>query len=203
MSSEKLHIIPHQHAIDRQDRAKLKGHPGMVIWFIGLSGSGKSTVASELERQLFQQGKHTYILDGDNIRSGLNSDLDFSDAARKENLRRIGEVAKLMVDASIITLTAFITPFEEERQRVKELIGPENFIEVYVNCPIEECEKRDVKGLYAKARKGEISNFTGISSPFEEPESPDVLVPTHQLTVEEGVERVMEVLEDRLEARLR
>lgn len=198
MAKEKLHIIPHQHAINRADRAQLKGHPGLVIWFIGLSGSGKSTLASEVERQLYERGRHTYILDGDNIRSGLNSDLDFSDASRKENLRRIGEVAKLMVDAGIITLTAFITPFEEERTRVKDLIGPENFIEVYVNCPIEECEKRDVKGLYAKARRGEISNFTGISSPFEEPQNPDVLVPTHELSIEEGVERVLSVLEARI-----
>ncbi len=198
MAQEKLHIIPHKHAIAAADRARLMGHPGLVIWFIGLSGSGKSTLASELERQLYQRGMHTYILDGDNIRSGLNSDLDFSDAARKENLRRIGEVAKLMVDAGIITLTAFITPFEEERTRVKNLIGPENFIEVYVNCPIEECEKRDVKGLYAKARRGEISNFTGISSPFEEPQQPDVKVPTHQVSLEEGVGMVMEVLERRI-----
>lgn len=198
MSAEKLHIIPHKHAITKEDRSNLKGHPGMVVWFIGLSGSGKSTLASELERQLFERGKHTYILDGDNIRSGLNSDLDFSDSARKENLRRIGEVAKLMVDASIITLTAFITPFEEERRRLKKLIGEENFIEVYVNCPIEECEKRDVKGLYAKARRGEISNFTGISSPFEEPQNPDVKVPTHELNIAEGVELVMKVLEDRI-----
>ncbi|MCR9155265.1 MAG: adenylyl-sulfate kinase [Bacteroidetes bacterium] len=195
---EKLHIIPHNHQVDAQDRARLNGHQGKTIWFVGLSGSGKSTLASELERKLHEQGKRTYILDGDNIRAGLNADLDFSDEARKENIRRISEVAKLMVDAGLIVLTAFITPFEEERRRVKELIGESNYIEVFVNCPLEECEKRDVKGLYAKARRGEISNFTGISSPFEEPESPHIKIPTHQMSVEEGVNKLMVYLEQEL-----
>jgi adenylylsulfate kinase len=198
MSQEKLHIIPHSHAISRADRIAQQEHPSLVIWFIGLSGSGKSTLASELERRLFEMGKRTYILDGDNVRSGLNKDLDFSDASRKENIRRIGEVANLMLDAGIITLTAFISPFEEERQMVKKLVGADNYMEVFVNCPIEECEKRDVKGLYAKARRGEISNFTGITSPFEEPQAPDVKVPTHQLSVEEGVDLVLELLKKRL-----
>jgi adenylylsulfate kinase len=197
MSQEKLHIIPHSHAISRADRIAQQEHPSLVIWFIGLSGSGKSTLASELERRLFEMGKRTYILDGDNVRSGLNKDLDFSDASRKENIRRIGEVANLMLDAGIITLTAFISPFEEERQMVKKLVGADNYMEVFVNCPIEECEKRDVKGLYAKARRGEISNFTGITSPFEEPQTPDVKVPTHQLSVEEGVDLVLELLKNR------
>ncbi len=196
--TEKLHIIPHQHEIDAKDRAELNGHSGKVIWFVGLSGSGKSTLASNLERRLFEEGKHTYILDGDNIRSGLNSDLDFSDAARIENIRRISEVAKLMVDAGLIVLTAFITPFQEEREKVKALIGKENFVEVFVNCPIEECEKRDVKGLYAKARRGDISNFTGISSPFEEPQNPDVEVPTHLMSIDEGVGKVLEYLEGKV-----
>jgi adenylylsulfate kinase len=198
MSQEKLHIIPHSHAISRADRIAQQEHPSLVIWFIGLSGSGKSTLASELERRLFEMGKRTYILDGDNVRSGLNKDLDFSDASRKENIRRIGEVANLMLDAGIIALTAFISPFEEERQMVKKLVGADNYMEVFVNCPIEECEKRDVKGLYAKARRGEISNFTGITSPFEEPQAPDVKVPTHQLSVEEGVDLVLELLKKRL-----
>jgi adenylylsulfate kinase len=198
MSQEKLHIIPHSHAISRADRIAQQEHPSLVIWFIGLSGSGKSTLASELERRLFEMGKRTYILDGDNVRSGLNKDLDFSDASRKENIRRIGEVANLMLDAGIIALTAFISPFEEERQMVKKLVGADNYMEVFVNCPIEECEKRDVKGLYAKARRGEISNFTGITSPFEEPLTPDVKVPTHQLSVEEGVDLVLELLKKRL-----
>jgi len=193
-SQEKLHIIPHSHAISRKDRLAQQGHTSLVIWFIGLSGSGKSTLASELERRLFEKGKRTYILDGDNVRSGLNKDLDFSDASRKENIRRIGEVANLMLDAGVITLTAFISPFKEERELVKNLVGAENYMEVFVNCPLEECEKRDVKGLYAKARRGEISNFTGISSPFEEPVNPDVKVPTHEVSVEEGVDLVMKVL---------
>ncbi|WP_421754384.1 adenylyl-sulfate kinase [Croceimicrobium sp.] len=198
MNTEKLHIIPHQHQIQSEDRAELMGHKGMVIWFVGLSGSGKSTLASELERRLYEQGRHTYILDGDNIRSGLNSDLDFSDQSRVENIRRISEVAKLMADAGLIVLTAFITPFEEERQKVKNLIGAENYFEIFVNCPIEECEKRDVKGLYAKARRGEISNFTGISSPFEEPTNPDLKIPSHKMTVEEGVELILNKLKERL-----
>lgn len=194
MSQEKLHIIPHQHQISAADRAQLNGHPGKVIWFVGLSGSGKSTLASELERRLYQQGKHTYILDGDNIRAGLNSDLDFSEASRKENLRRISEVAKLMADAGLIVLTAFITPFAADRQAIKQKIGPDRYFEIFVNTPLEECEKRDVKGLYAKARRGEISNFTGINSPFEEPQEPNLKVPTHQMSVDEGVDLILKNL---------
>ncbi len=177
---------------------RFRGHNSFVIWFIGLSGSGKSTLASLLEKKLYERGISTYILDGDNIRSGLNKDLDFTDASRKENIRRIGEVAKLMVDAGVVTLTAFISPFKEEREMVKNLVGADRYVEVYVNCPVEECEKRDVKGLYAKARKGEISNFTGISSPFEIPETPDVAVKTAEVSVEEGVEEIMKVIEERL-----
>lgn len=196
---EKLHIVPHEHKIGRADREKLKEHPGLVVWFIGLSGSGKSTLANLLEQKLYEYGMHSYLLDGDNIRSGINSDLDFSDASRKENIRRIAHVTGLMVDAGLITITAFISPFEAERQMVKELVGEERYIEVYVNCPVEECEKRDVKGLYAKARKGEISNFTGINSPFEEPKNPSVKVPTHQLSPEEGVKLVWREVQHRVE----
>ena len=195
---EKLHIIPHDHKINRTDRERLNQHPGLVVWFIGLSGSGKSTLASLLEQKLYEHGMRSYILDGDNIRSGLNSDLDFSDASRKENIRRIAHVAGLMVDAGLITVTAFISPFAAERQMVKELVGEERYVEVYVNCPVEECEKRDVKGLYAKARRGEISNFTGINSPFEEPQHPAVKVPTHQLTPEEGVALVWDEVQRRV-----
>jgi len=196
--SEKLHIIPHQHDVQPSDREQLNGHKSLVVWFVGLSGSGKSTLASLLEKQLHEEGKHCFILDGDNIRSGLNKDLDFSDDARKENLRRIGEVAKLMADAGLITITAFITPFEEERQRMKKLIGEGRYLEIYVDCPIEECEKRDVKGLYAKARSGEISNFTGISSPFEPPQTPDVVVRSAELSVEEGVAQLRQTLDPKL-----
>lgn len=196
--SEKLHIIPHNHDITAEDRRKLHDHNSLVIWFIGLSGSGKSTLASLLEKKLYERGMSTYVLDGDNIRSGLNKDLDFSDASRKENIRRIGEVANLMVDAGVITLTAFISPFKEERELVKNLVGSNRYVEVYVDCPLEECEKRDVKGLYAKARKGEISSFTGISSPFEVPENPDVVVKTAEMSVEEGVHRILNILEPKL-----
>lgn len=196
--SEKLHIIPHSHDITVSDRQKKSNHNSLVIWFIGLSGSGKSTLASSLERKLFERGLSTYILDGDNVRSGLNKDLDFSESSRKENIRRIGEVAKLMVDAGIITLTAFISPFKTERELVKEMIGAENYVEVFVDCPLEECEKRDVKGLYAKARSGEISNFTGISSPFEAPENPNITIKTAEISVDDGVEMILNILEARL-----
>ncbi len=198
MTNEKLHIIPHNHQITIDDRRKQQGQNSFAIWFTGLSGSGKSTLANALELALFEQGYRTFILDGDNIRSGLNKDLDFSEASRRENIRRIGEVAKLLVHSGTIVLSAFISPFKAERELVKGLVGAENYLEVFVNCPLEECEKRDVKGLYAKARAGEISNFTGISSPFEEPVSPDVKVPTHQLSIEEGVAKIMEEISAKL-----
>ncbi len=166
-------------------RNELNGHASKVIWFTGLSGSGKSTLADALERHLHKEGFRTYILDGDNVRSGLNSDLDFSEAGRIENIRRIGEVAHLMVDAGLVVLSAFISPFAKDRQRVKEIVGPDHFIEVFVDCPLEICEQRDVKGLYAKARAGEIKNFTGIDSPFEPPNTPDVYVNTHEQTLQE------------------
>ena len=178
-------IIPHQHKITVHDRIHLNNHRPKVIWFTGLSGSGKSTLADALERHLHKEGFRTYILDGDNVRSGLNSDLDFSEAGRIENIRRIGEVAHLMVDAGLVVLSAFISPFAKDRQRVKEIVGPDYFIEVFVDCPLEICEQRDVKGLYAKARAGEIKNFTGIDSPFEPPNTPDVYVNTHEQTLQE------------------
>ena len=178
-------ITPHNHSITRQMRNELNGHASKVIWFTGLSGSGKSTLADALERHLHKEGFRTYILDGDNVRSGLNSDLDFSEAGRIENIRRIGEVAHLMVDAGLVVLSAFISPFAKDRQRVKEIVGPDHFIEVFVDCPLEICEQRDVKGLYAKARAGEIKNFTGIDSPFEPPNTPDVYVNTHEQTLQE------------------
>ena len=179
MEKEKLHIIPHDHKISREDRERLLGQKARVLWFVGLSGSGKSTLASRVEQELHQMGKLTYILDGDNVRAGLNKDLDFSEASRVENIRRIGEVSKLMLDAGVMVLTAFISPFRADRQAVRDLVGADRFVEIHVDCPVEECEKRDVKGLYKKARAGEISNFTGITSPFEIPENPDVRVQTH------------------------
>ncbi|MEO9476958.1 MAG: adenylyl-sulfate kinase [Cyclobacteriaceae bacterium] len=193
-------IIPHNHAIKLTDRIAKNGYKPQLIWFVGLSGSGKSTLASSLEERLFADGISTYILDGDNVRSGLNNDLDFSDQSRKENIRRIAEVSKLFVDAGLVVMTAFITPFEEERKKVKALIGEENYTEVFVNCPIEECEKRDVKGLYAKARRGKIKNFTGIDSPFEEPENADIKIPTHQMSVEEGVNKIYDLITEKIKS---
>lgn len=196
MEKEKLHIIPHDHAIDRSDRERLLAQKAQLIWFVGLSGSGKSTLASRVEQELHQMGRLTYILDGDNVRSGLNKDLDFSEASRIENIRRIGEVSKLMVDAGLVVITAFISPFRSDRETIRELVGADNFIEVHVDCPIEECEKRDVKGLYAKARQGLISNFTGISSPFEAPEQPEVRVQTHLNDIDECTNTIINYLKN-------
>jgi adenylylsulfate kinase len=196
---EKLHIIPHKHDVTTKDRNRLMGHHSLVIWFTGLSGSGKSTLASELEAQLHSQGVHTYILDGDNIRTGLNNDLDFTDSGRVENIRRIGEVSKLFVDAGVVVLTAFVSPFKQDRQTIRDLVGSDQFLEVFVDCPLEVCEARDVKGLYKKARAGEISNFTGISSPFEEPENPDIRIQTDKLTIKQGVEQLLAKVAPRIE----
>lgn len=183
-------VIPHNHAIKLTDRIQKNGHEPLLIWLTGLSGSGKSTIASELERQLYQNGANTYILDGDNIRSGLNSDLDFSETARVENIRRIGEVAKLFIDAGVVVITAFISPFEKERDWVKNLVGEGQCFQVFVDCPLEVCEARDVKGLYKKARKGEIKNFTGIDSPFEIPQSPNLVVNTAEDNLESVVTHI-------------
>ncbi|CAI8308918.1 MAG: Adenylyl-sulfate kinase [Flavobacteriia bacterium] len=196
MEKEKLHIIPHDHAIDRSDRERLLAQKAQLIWFVGLSGSGKSTLASRVEQELHQMGRLTYILDGDNVRSGLNKDLDFSEASRMENIRRIGEVSKLMVDAGLVVITAFISPFRSDRETIRELVGADRFVEVHVDCPIEECEKRDVKGLYAKARQGLISNFTGISSPFEAPEQPEVRVQTHLNDIDECTNTIINYLKN-------
>jgi len=192
MSEINENIIPHNHSIKLKDRIDKNGYRPKLIWFTGLSGSGKSTLANELEKYLFNKGFNTYILDGDNIRSGLNGDLDFSDESRKENIRRISEVSKLFIDAGLIVLTAFISPFKEDRAQAKKLVGEENFIEVFVNCPLEICEKRDVKGLYAKARQGLIKNFTGIDSPFEEPENPDIEVNTDQMSLDDSLNMIID-----------
>lgn len=170
--------------IDRESREKLNGHSGKVFWFTGLSGSGKSTIANELEVMLYQMGKHTYILDGDNIRHGLNKDLGFKDSDRVENIRRIAEVAKLMLDAGLIVITAFISPFRQERDMAKDLIGADNFIEVYLKTPLKTCEQRDPKGLYKKARLGEIPNMTGISSPYEPPTNPNIIFDSTDISAE-------------------
>jgi bifunctional enzyme CysN/CysC len=174
-------------SISRQNREQLNGHQGRVIWFTGLSGSGKSTLANALEVALHAQGKRTYLLDGDNVRQGLNKDLGFTDADRVENIRRIAEVAKLMMDAGLNVITAFISPFTQEREMARMLIGSQNFVEVYINTPLAVCEKRDVKGLYKKARSGQLLNMTGISSPYEVPLSPQVILDGANSSVEESV----------------
>ncbi|KTA92005.1 adenylylsulfate kinase [Aeromonas salmonicida subsp. smithia] len=167
-------IVWHQHAVSKQSRSELKGQKPLVIWFTGLSGAGKSTLAGALEQALAVEGKHTYLLDGDNVRHGLCGDLGFDDAARQENIRRVGEVAKLMVDAGLIVLTAFISPFRAERELVRNLLGADEFVEVFVDAPLAVCEERDPKGLYKKARAGEIRNFTGIDSAYEAPKQLEI-----------------------------
>ena len=191
-------IIPHQHKVDKQARQTLLKNKSLLVWFTGLSGSGKSTLANLLEQKLYEKGLHTHILDGDNVRAGLNKDLDFSEQGRKENIRRIGEVAKLMVDAGLIVISAFISPFREDRAFVRNLLEDGEFIEVFVDCPLEICEQRDVKGLYQKAREGKIKNFTGIDSPFEVPKAAEVTVQTHKQSAEECVEQIMNTLLKRI-----
>jgi bifunctional enzyme CysN/CysC len=187
-------LFPQTFDVLRRDREDLKGHKGKVIWFTGLSGSGKSTLANALDRALHKAGKHTYILDGDNIRHGLNRDLGFSDKDRVENIRRIAEVSKLMLDAGLIVITAFISPFKREREMAKSLIGADNFLEVYVSTPLQVCEQRDVKGLYKKARAGEIPNMTGISSPYEVPDVPNFTANAGHDSVDRIVHRIIEML---------
>ncbi len=194
MKNHSENIIPHQHKINLAARTIKKGYGPVLLWFTGLSGSGKSTLANAVEDQLFKRGFDTYILDGDNIRSGLNADLDFTDKSRKENIRRISEVGKLFVDASVITLTSFISPFRDDRAMARTLIGPKYFVEIFVDCPLDVCENRDVKGLYKKARNGEISNFTGIDSPFETPSNPEVYVNTHEMNLEECTAKVIDYI---------
>ena len=183
-------IVKHNYRVTKEERMALLNQKPLVIWFTGLSGSGKSTLADALEHRLMKEGFKTYLLDGDNIRFGLNKNLDFSDEGRKENIRRIGEVSKLFADAGLIVLTAFVSPFKSDRQLVRELLPLGEFVEVYVDTPIEVCEQRDVKGLYKKARAGEIKDFTGISSPYEKPENPEVIVKTAGRSVEDCTSEV-------------
>ncbi|GAV22110.1 adenylyl-sulfate kinase [Carboxydothermus pertinax] len=184
----------HEGKITAEDREKLLGQKGVVIWLTGLSGSGKSTIARELETVLYRAGKLSYVLDGDNIRMGLNKDLGFSEKDRQENIRRIGEVAKLFVDAGVIVITAFISPFRADRDKVRSLLPEGKFIEVFVDCPLEVCEARDVKGLYKKAREGKIPEFTGITSPYEPPEKPEITVKTSEQSLKECVEIIITYL---------
>jgi bifunctional enzyme CysN/CysC len=178
--------------VDRVQRERLNGHKGKVVWFTGLSGSGKSTIANALEVALHARGHRTYLLDGDNVRQGLNKDLGFTDADRVENIRRVAEVARLMMDAGLVVMTAFISPFQRERQMAREVIGGENFLEIYVSTPLEVCEERDPKGLYKKARAGKLPNMSGIGSSYEAPESADVIVDASKAEVAEVVDRLLE-----------
>lgn len=187
-------IFWHHAPVTRSRREHLNSHRSVLLWFTGLSGSGKSTLAHAVEERLHATSQRTFVLDGDNVRHGLCGDLAFSDEARVENIRRIGETAKLFLEAGVITLTAFISPFQADRERVRSILPKGDFLEIFCSCPLNICEDRDVKGLYKKARSGEIKNFTGISSPYEEPESPDLIIDTHTLSLDECVEKVLDLL---------
>ena len=190
-------IIPHNFSITQQQRSNLMKHNPLLVWFTGLSGSGKSTIANALENALISQNIHTYLLDGDNVRKGLNNNLSFSPEDRSQNIRRIAEVANLMIDAGLVVIASFVSPYKEDRENVKRIVGYDNFVEVFVNTPIEECERRDVKGLYAKARAGEIKNFTGINAPYEAPTVPDVEIDTTMVSVEEAVALILSAINRR------
>ncbi|WP_198507819.1 adenylyl-sulfate kinase [Bacillus sp. FJAT-45037] len=195
MSTEQTnHIVWHDTTVSKADRQKRNGQKGAILWFTGLSGAGKSTLANALEQELFRRGLNSYILDGDNVRHGLNRGLGFSDADRKENIRRIGEVSKLFVDAGTIVCTAFISPFREDRDLVRHLVERDEFVEIYVRCSLETCEKRDPKGLYQKARTGEIPSFTGISSPYEEPKAAEIIIDSDSQSIQESVDQIIDYL---------
>jgi adenylylsulfate kinase len=195
MNESKPQVFWHQPKITQKDRRALNQHKSCVLWLTGLSASGKSTLANELDKHLYHKSIRSYVLDGDNVRHGLNSDLGFSPEDRKENIRRIGEVSKLFVDAGLFTITAFISPYLEDRTMVREMFADGEFVEVYVKCSVEECENRDPKGLYKKARANEIREFTGISAPYEISTSPEVVVETDKFSIEECVEQLVQYLE--------
>ena len=200
MSNDKKissNVVWHHATIDRQIREEMNGHKSVILWFTGLSGSGKSTLAHAVEEKLYEMKCRTFVLDGDNIRHGLCGDLGFSDEDRVENIRRIGEVAKLFLEAGVISLTAFISPFRSDREKVRNLVPHGDFLEIYCHCPLEICEERDVKGLYKKARAGEIKAFTGIDSPYEEPLAPELTVDTGSETLEESASKVINLLKER------
>jgi adenylylsulfate kinase len=194
MTTKSTNTVWHHATVTRSDREALHKHKSVILWFTGLSGAGKSTLAHAVEDYLHKIGISTFVLDGDNVRHGLCSDLGFSDHDRVENIRRIGELAKLMTEAGVITLTAFISPFKSDRNSARKLVPHGDFLEIYCQCPIETCEQRDVKGLYKKARAGEIPFFTGIGSPYEAPEQPELVVSTHQQTLNESVQSVVNLL---------
>jgi len=188
-------LVWHEQHLSKNDRSKIKDQKSCILWFTGLSGSGKSTIANAVEAKLYELQKHTYLLDGDNIRMGLNKGLGFSDEDRVENIRRIGEVSKLFVDAGIMALTAFISPFEKDREMVRNLVQDGEFIEIFIDTPLETCEQRDPKGLYKKAKDGIIPNFTGISSPYESPRNAEIVIKTDELDINECADKVIRYLE--------
>ncbi len=191
-------IIRHDYSVNREERRVNLGQNSFLMWFTGLSGSGKSTIANALEHKLHKMGYKTYALDGDNIRKGINKGLTFSPEDRTENIRRIAEVANLLVDAGIIVLAAFVSPYKKDRENIRNIVGNDNFVEIFVNTSLEECERRDVKGLYKKARAGEIKDFTGINAPYEAPDSPDIEIITDDLSLEQCVDIVFEQIRPKL-----
>lgn len=197
MNNKSSDTVWHHATVTRARREQLNGHKSAIIWFTGLSGAGKSTLAHAVEERLHQMSCRTFVFDGDNVRHGLCGDLDFSEEDRRENIRRIGEMAKLFVEAGVVALTAFISPFRADRLKVRNLTAPGDFIEVYCRCPIEVCEQRDVKGMYRRARAGEIRDFTGISSPYEEPENPELAIDTGSMPLDQCVDQVIGYLQGR------
>ena len=191
-------IIKYSYSVNLDTRKKLKQHQPLLLWFTGLSGSGKSTIANCVEQELHKNSIHTYTLDGDNIRKGLNSDLSFSPEDRSENIRRIAETAHLMIDAGLVVLAAFVSPYRNDRDHIRNIVGDDNMVEIYINTSIEECERRDVKGLYKKARKGEIKNMTGISAPYELPLHPDIQINTAEVTVVDATKQIINFINPKL-----
>ncbi|PDH46179.1 MAG: adenylyl-sulfate kinase [Bacteroidetes bacterium MED-G21] len=191
-------IVKHSYSVSLDSRKKLKHHQPLLLWFTGLSGSGKSTIANCVEEELYKNKVHTYTLDGDNIRKGLNGDLSFSPEDRTENIRRIAETAHLMMDAGLVVLAAFVSPYQKDRDHIRNVVGHNNMIEIYIKTSVEECERRDVKGLYKKARKGEIKNMTGISAPYESPLHPDIQINTEEITVIEATKQIITFINPKL-----
>ena len=193
-----LHTVKHDFKTTKSQREQLHGHKAYLLWFTGLSGSGKSTLANLVEMELYKEGLSTYILDGDNVRQGINKDLSFTPQDRSENIRRIAEISNLMLESGVLTLAAFVSPYIKDREAVKQIVGQDNFIEIFVNTSLEECERRDVKGLYKKARSGEIKNMTGVSAPYEAPVNPDLEVITDGQSIEESVEIIINFINKKL-----
>ncbi|WP_369999104.1 adenylyl-sulfate kinase [Winogradskyella sp.] len=191
-------IIPHTYQVKQKDRSNSNQHKPLLVWFTGLSGSGKSTIANLVEKKLFEKNIKTYTLDGDNIRKGINSDLSFSPQDRTENIRRIAEVSKLMIDAGLVVLAAFVSPYKKDRDNIRTVVKDVNFVEIYVNTSVEECERRDVKGLYKKARSGEIKNMTGVSAPYEAPDCPDIEIETEKESIEGSANRIVDYITPKL-----